>query len=349
MRSKYQLSVRQLFSTFVQTEILLKRHLYFFFIFFALVAQAQIGAKIKQTQNSIVGIWQNSTLGFQMTLMLNNDNSGEFDGESITYSAIGNKLSIKSASETTVYNYVLQNNTLTLSGGDLDKPLNFTKAGGNDQPAIVKKEIEEPIANSNNIIGLWSGNGESIEFTKEGKCNYLGQTYQYELASGHVTLITSQGNIMMAYAISNSQLTLTVNGKKLIYSKGRAIENQMGNSNGSGAEELVGKWCYVNVYSNSTGGSSSENCITLNADGTYEYYGESSRSVNTSTFYGGTSTQSVDRGTWSVQGNTIFYNSQTRGKGSYQFQKQNHPKNGDPMIVIDGQTYVTFYNKTPWR
>jgi hypothetical protein len=118
---------------------------------------------------------------------------------------------------------------------------------------------------------------------------------------------------------------------------------------GTISQELVGKWCYVNVNSTYSGGSSSSTCFTLNADGSYEYYSESSRSVNTADMNGGISSQNSDRGTWTVQGDRIYYNSQTQGQGYYQFQKRNHPKNGDPMIVIDGEAYVTFYNKEPWR
>lgn len=329
----------------------MKNQLLIFILLFSTTVAAQIGAKVQQqTQAKISGLWQNSDMGFQMVLILKEDKTGEFDGEVIKYSVVGNKLSIAAATVTTVYNFVLQNNALTLSGGDIEKSLTFTRQG-TDKPTVVdvqKPSVKEANKNSSELIGNWSGSGETIEFTNEGKCNYLGQTYPYELSSGHVTLNTNQGNMVMAYAVANDQLTLTVNGRQLIYSKGGGV-NQNNSSKGSVSQELVGKWCYVNVYSSSSGGSSSSNCITLNADGTYEYYGESSRSVNTSTIYGGTSSQSGDSGTWSAQGNTIYYTSQSRGAGSYQFQKQNHPKNGDPMIVIDGQTYVTFYNKPPWR
>lgn len=34
---------------------------------------------------------------------------------------------------------------------------------------------------------------------------------------------------------------------------------------------------------------------------------------------------------------------------SYALEKRNHPKNKrDPMICLDGQCYVTFYNKPAW-
>ncbi len=329
----------------------MKNQLLLFLVIINTSLFAQIGAKVQQqSQNKLTGIWQNSSQGFQMVLMLNEDRSGEFDGEAIHYAVVGSKLSIEASGVKTVYDFVLQINSLTLSGGDLQASLMFTRAGSipsaQAAPSQSVKTKTEPTSNAK-LLGLWSGNGESIEFTKEGKCNYLGQTYPYEQSNEHVTLQTAQGNVMMAYVVANNQLTLTVNGKQLVYSKG--TQGAISVSKGNVAQELVGKWCYVNVYSTSTGGSSSSSCFVLNGDGTYEYSGESSRSVNTSDLYGGTSSQSEDRGTWWVQGDRIHYNSQSRGPGSYQLQKQNHPKNGDPMIVIDGQSYVTFYNKAPWR
>ncbi|MBI3482025.1 MAG: hypothetical protein HY015_03475, partial [Bacteroidetes bacterium] len=280
---------------------------------------AQIGAKMQQ--GKIFGTWQNSQMGYQMTLILNENYTGEFDGEAIKFSIAGNKLTIAQSGETTNYIFNQQNNSLTLTGGDIEGTITFTRNGRNaenKQVATNAMTEKKSVANSSNILGLWSGNGESIEFKSDGVCNYIGKSYPYETSPGHVTLVTNQGNLMMAYTIANNQLTLTVNGRQVVYSKGNPNVSRENNSSGKGnvAQELVGKWCYVNVYSSSSGGSSSTKCITLNADGTYEYYGESSRSVNTTDISGGTASQDSDRGTWWVQGDRIYYNSQSAGQGS---------------------------------
>lgn len=311
---------------------------------------AQIGAKAQQ--NKIQGIWQNNSFGYQMTLMLNADGSGEFDGDAIKYTTQGSNLSITivQQNQTNVYTYTLQGNSLTVSGGDLDQAVTFSRNGSTPQP--VSANTSTP-STENSILGVWSGNGETIEFNNQGQCLYLGQTYPYQLSSGHVTLQTAQGNLMMAYLVSGNQLSLTVNGQTINYSKGgNATPGNVQPSPGGRrvAQELVGKWCYVNVNSTSSGGSSTEQCITLNADGSYEYYGESSRSVNTNSYAGGTNSQSSDRGTWTYDGTRIYYSSSSgAGSGSYLLEKINHPKNNDPMIVLDGTTYVTFYQKSPWR
>lgn len=318
---------------------------------------AQIGAKVQQ-QSKIHGLWQNSQFGYQMTLILNTDGSGEFDGEMIKFVTLGNTLSITQNGATTKYIYTLQGNSLALSGGDLEGTINFSRGGQGSTPneTPVESSSGQSTMNTNSraIIGVWSGNGETIEFRNDGQCAYLGNTFQYQLSPGHVTLVTNQGNIMFAYTVKGDQLSLTGNNQTVTYSKGKASlgSGQQSQVSGKGqiAMELVGKWCYVNVNSYNSGGSSSSTCITLSADGSYEYYSESSRSVNTPDLYGGTSSQNSDRGTWYLQGDRIYYNSQTQGSGSYRLEKRNHPKNvNDPMIILDGEAYVTAYNKPPWR
>jgi hypothetical protein len=324
------------------------------FIFLVpLALSAQIGAKVQQ-QGKIFGLWQNSQFGYQMTLMLNENGTGEFDGETIKFTTTANKLSISQAGQTTAYTYSQQGNSLTLSGGDLDAAITFARAGGADPiPAIVSTpSTKQPAGGDANagLVGVWSGNGETIEFKSNGQCVYIGNTYPYEASQGHVTLTTSQGKVMFAYAITGDQLKLTANGKEFSYNRG-AGDNTSGGASDSGeagyiAPELVGQWCYMSNSLN----SSTNNCITLNADGTYIYNGESSRTVSTPDLYGGTSSQGSDRGTWYLRGDRIYYNSQTKGPGSYRLEKRNHPKNvGDPMIVLDGEAYVTATLKQPWR
>jgi len=338
----------------------MKTYLFILFLLPAFVS-AQIGAKAQQG-GKLTGIWQNNQFGYQMTLILNADGSGEFDGEMIKYTTQANKLSLMQDGQTTVYTYVLQSNNLTLSGGDLDGNIVFTK-GGTQNTQAIQNQTPQTIQqqntssqNANEVIGIWSGNGESVEFKSNGQCSYAGNTFQYQVSQGHITLITPQGNAMLAYSVKGNQLTLSANGQQFTYTKGAGHEGQGSpqtqtqaqTGGGRVAQELVGKWCWTNVNSTNTGGSSSSECFVLNANGTYEYSSERSMDTNTSSFYAGTSSQGSDRGTWWVQGDRIYYNSQARGQGSYQLQKQNHPKTGDPMIVLDGEPYVTYFQKPRW-
>lgn len=318
-------------------------------LLFSIATYAQIGARTKQSPQ-LAGIWQNNQFGYQMTLMLNADGTGEFDGDQIKYSANAGILAITIVSQQTTNNYkfILNGNSLTVSGGDLDQAVTFTRNGsGPITPA------DSPPAN-NNLVGTWSGNGETIEFRENGQCIYLGNTYAFTASEGVISLSTAQGAASFNYIIDANQLILSANGNRVVYQRGTAGVGQPPAHQGTGArnvpQELVGKWCWVNVTTTNSGGSSSDTCITLNGDGTYLYYSERSMSVNDPSFAGGTNSQNSDRGSWWVQGDRIFYSSQSQGQGSYRLEKRNHPKNvNDPMIVLDGQPYVTQYAKAPWR
>ena len=309
--------------------------------------EAQIGAKTQQ--HKIYGTWVNNNFGYQMTLMLNADGSGQFDGDVIKFSVQTNKLLIKQEGVVTSYTFSLQENSLTVSGGDLDQAVTFTRNATNADAR--KTDVKsKSVASSDDLNGSWTNYGETIIFNN-GQCTYLGQNCHYYVSGNQITLQTSQGNILMTYTVTGSQLTLTVNGQQLTYNKGGTLGTTAKTqtiNNGKPDMTLVGKWCYVNVSTSGTGGSSTDECITLNGDGTYEYYSERSRSTNTAEFSAGTASQDSDYGTWWVGPGRIYYNSSTRGQGSYVLVKQNHPKNGDPMIVLDGTSYVTFFQKSPW-
>ena len=157
------------------------------------IVSAQIGAKAQQG-GKLTGIWQNNQFGYQMTLMLNADGSGEFDGDMIKYTTQANKLSLVQDGQTTVYTYVLQGNNLTLSGGDLDGNIVFTKGGTqntqvvlNQTPQTIQQQTGGP-QNANEVIGVWSGNSESVEFKSNGQCSYAGNTFQYQVSQGQITL-----------------------------------------------------------------------------------------------------------------------------------------------------------------
>src|ERR1041385_1235256 len=132
-------------------------------VFLSNALLAQIGAKVQQ--NKIFGVWQNSTQGYQMTLILNQDNTGEFDGEVIKFAVSGNKLTITQSGETTNYTFTQQNNSLTLSGGDIEGTITFTRNGSNTEVKQAQTVTEKKTSSTNsNIVGLWSGNNETIEF-----------------------------------------------------------------------------------------------------------------------------------------------------------------------------------------
>jgi hypothetical protein len=96
---------------------------------------------------------------------------------------------------------------------------------------------------------------------------------------------------------------------------------------------------------NSTGGGrTSSRCFTLHANGTYEFSSETSSSGSVAS----SASQQSDSGTWTAASTTITSRSSKTGTRTYRLERRNHPKNGDPMLVLDGDAYVTAHQRPSW-
>ena len=51
---------------------------------------------------------------------------------------------------------------------------------------------------------------------------------------------------------------------------------------------------------------------------------------------------------WSATATSITAYSNTNGTTTFRLEKRNHPKNNDPMLVLDGEAFVSYYQKAPW-
>lgn len=209
---------------------------------------------------------------------------------------------------------------------------------------------------SETLIGKWvthdDGYPMEANFEANGTGVVDGDVVKWSVKGG-VLVVTVDGD-RKSYTIKVNENDFRVSGgdleKPMTFKRVAAGNTSSSSRNEKSTvagkkldQSLVGKWCYVNVASNYS--TSSEQCIIVNANGTYEYYAERSTSGSN----GSTASQSSDAGTWWIENNRVHYNSQNQGEGSYELIKRNHPKTGDPMIVLDGTAYVTFYKKSPWQ
>lgn len=194
------------------------------------------------------------------------------------------------------------------------------------------------------LLGKWKSSIAVIEFFANGKITINNDEYIYKVKGPVITVSNLEGSMRFPYELDGDRLIVEVDGSEVIYTrlKGNAAESTTAGAGGI-LPELVGKWCYM---SNLTGSNSymSSRCFTLYQNGTYEYSAESS----TGGAYGSTAGQSYDSGRWTATRTSITAYSNTNGKVVYPIELRNHPKTGDPMIVLDGDAYVTAYQKQPW-
>ena len=238
-------------------------------------------------------------------------------------------------------------------------------------------------SSAGSLVGSWQSGAESLEFRPDGTLLISGTAATYQVTGQTIVVSSANGTMTFPFELSGDQLVVTVDGAPVAYQRtspapgapgsevvvaqpfgaapatapgvaasGVAAPGTPGMAAASApagppqgiAAALVGKWCYMsNVYAND-GGRASETCFVLNPDGTYQYHSESSSSGQ----YGGTASQSDDTGTWQATDTTLTAHSRTGQTYTYQYQRQNHPKNNDPMLVFDGKAFVTYYQKPPW-
>ena len=159
----------------------------------------------------------------------------------------------------------------------------------------------------------------------------------------------------MDWQVAGDRLTLSANGGQIVYTRrggtrgAAAPSGAKPSPGGIIAPEIVGTWAWTDTSSTNSGGISSSTYVVLRADGSYEYHSEGSISATTQDFSAGTASQSSDSGSWRLEGSVLHVQSRSYGAIDYSFEKRNHPKTGDPMIVLNGQPFVTYYQKQPWR
>ncbi len=298
---------------------------------------------LSQANTAVLGLWKNEQFGFSMVLQLNHDGSGAFDDKALQYTVNGNVLMVTIDLESIAYSFSVNGNQLILSGGDLNGRVIFSRAAGTDSSKATERSLAFS-ATSHQLIGLWSGDGEMIEFKGDGTCRYGGSLFPYSISQGHLILETGAGKAIFEYVFEEGDLVLIANGQKSRYTRpAGSTGTSQAKLGAKNPLDLVGRWCYLNM----TTQAQSSRCITLNADGTYTYATENARNVLVS---GSASSKRVDSGTWFVAGDRMYYQSMSGESGSYRLEKRNHPQNGNhPMIVLDDEPFVTTMQRPPWR
>ena len=213
------------------------------------------------------------------------------------------------------------------------------------------------------LQGFWKSSEAIVEFKPGSRVTINNEEYDFALISATMIVSNDEGEMELPYKLAGDVLTVWVEGRKVVYSRMTADEvadlkasrqrsgggtgQTAGARSGGGGnpQDLVGKWCYQANVQAQGGGRQSDICFTLKADGTYEYYGEASNSNPN----GGSASQSWDYGRWSATATSLTARSNSGETKTYTLERRNHPKTGDPMLMVDGDAFVTFYKKDPWQ
>jgi hypothetical protein len=200
------------------------------------------------------------------------------------------------------------------------------------------------------ITGAWQGPSGPVQLNLDGTAVVAGVPYRYTREGSRITLAGPDGTFVADVQLSGDAMTWMVNGKSIAFQRAANTWAVGGGAAGSGIlPELVGKWCQATNLNNSTGGYSRSTCFTLLADGSYQFAADFDATGQTADGANGVNASNSDFGTWTATANTITSRSRKTGVRTYQLEKRNNPKTGDPMLVLDGAEFTTAFQKTPWR
>jgi hypothetical protein len=199
------------------------------------------------------------------------------------------------------------------------------------------------------LVGKWRSTEAVVEIRGNGKLTINDTEFVYKVKNGVITIANDEGVVAFPFVLKGDVLVVEVNEKEIVYKRVKPGSDNDG-SGGMEApagerviQEFVGKWCYLANLSG-TSNYRSDRCFTLYANGTYEYSSEVSSSGSAGSSVG---TQ-YDTGRWAATPTTLIAYSKSHGRIVYPIELRNHPKNNDPMIVVDGDAYVTVLQKRPW-
>lgn len=298
-----------------------------------------ISTSVLAQQPPLVGSWQSPDAGLKVTF--NADGTGMLDGQPIKYSVRGAQLIVEEAGSINTYSYKMEGDGLTVSGGNLESPLKFVRESNSGGFA---RSDQSPQKSSEGLVGHWKSSEATVQIKEDGTLFLNGSPLRYVVKGNTIIIGNDEDVVQFPFQLSGDTLKVMVDGRTVVYRRLSDDEAQTAASSGANPAELVGKWCYMSNVNETGGGRMSNRCFTLYANGTYEFYAETSSSGPIAS----SASQESDSGTWSVSGSTITANSRSRGTLVFPLEKRNHPKTGDPMLVLDGDAYVTYSPRQPW-
>ncbi len=313
-------------------------------------ATGGIGARRRQaaeagnTAPSVVGAWERHEGQQSYRLVLRPDGSGSLNGAPLRWALERGVLTLTGSEKTFRFNATVTPSSLTLSGGNTSQAATFNRVSDGESSASGTGEGSTGRGKGGGLVGYWKSDQYTAQVKDNGTVVINGETFSYRVQGNVITLTGNEGSIDVQFELSGDTLITVFNGQRTVYTRVPEGPDGEGRSGGSLPRELIGKWCYMSNVNAGNGGRMSNRCFTLRPDGTYQYYSETSSSGA----YGGSASQESDSGTWSATATTITANSRTNGRQTYRLEKRNHPKTGDPMLVLDGDAYVTYNQRPPW-
>ena len=301
-------------------------------------------ARARADRRESRGTWQAKGPEGQIVVKLNADGTGSLDGAPFAYVVRGDKLVVTAAARPRLR---LQAGGRRAEHHNVGQVYAFERVGGGEAKEGSGADEKSPARARNPLVGRWLSDEDTVDIREDGTLYLSGMKMSYKIEGDRIMVSTGQGDMVIPFRMKgDDKFSVTIEGREREYDREKEGPGGGGVREGAGANprELAGKWCHMANVNNYAGGRISNRCFTLREDGTYDYYAESSSSGPVAS----SASQESDSGTWTATATTITSHSSRTGTNTYKLERRNHPKNGDPMLVLDGDAYVTATKRPSW-
>jgi hypothetical protein len=113
----------------------------------ALLLASAGGSAVAQRAVKLDGTWRAQTPDGPQTVIVRADSSASFGDETVRWRIVADSIFIALGDEWMVYNFALRGRTLTLSGGDLEEPIELERVGpASPRPDAVPVPTAPPMS-----------------------------------------------------------------------------------------------------------------------------------------------------------------------------------------------------------
>lgn len=162
----------------------------------------------------LVGHWEAMEGKERIILILDDDDSGTFDGMSFTYKIEGNELIATFFYGIFHYNFELlsskrlKSNQLSLKEGNLEHPYLFDKK---EIPTNgVRLAIKET---DSSLLGSWTDEKYKVTFNADGTVLINETSYLYKTQRGIIKLYKGDSMTQAAYSVFQTTLAMAIDGE----------------------------------------------------------------------------------------------------------------------------------------
>ncbi|MDQ3821398.1 MAG: hypothetical protein M3362_27475, partial [Acidobacteriota bacterium] len=163
----------------------------------------------------LVGTWQGALGDVALSLNLKDDGTGALNGEGFRYAVRGNKIVVEDGEgEISAYDFSLEGDSLTISGGKFPRAVTFTRSGGSGaarRGASSQAGTEAERGEDDGLTGTWRSDAATVQIFDDGHLTINGERFRYSVEGDTITLSGAEGSAKVRFQLKGDTLVTSYN------------------------------------------------------------------------------------------------------------------------------------------